>query len=75
MSQLPGISTEATSLLNDFMGFLRRSVSQQAPVRKALYTGLSAIMASDESSAPSILTLLAPQLQQYVVCQVRLLHA
>eukprot|EP00892_Ulva_mutabilis_P006806 jgi/Ulvmu1/4498/UM002_0224.1 len=69
MSQLPGISTEATSLLTDFMGFLRRSVSQQAPVRKALYNGLSAIMASDETSAPSIFTLLAPQLQQYVQCR------
>lgn len=74
MSQLPGIMTEASSLLNDFMGFLRRSVSQQAPVRKALYNGLSAIMAADETSAPSIFTLLAPQLQQYVSCRVRQLR-
>lgn len=70
MSQLPGISADNTPLLVDFMGFLRLSLSQQAPVRRALYCGLHAVLAADDACASTILNFLAPQLQAYIQCKV-----
>jgi hypothetical protein len=71
MSQLPGVASDGSSLLMDFMGFLRLCLSQQAPVRQALYCGLHAVLTADiEGSAATILNFLAPQLRDYVQCQV-----
>lgn len=69
MSQLPGVSTDGTSLLSDFAGFLRRPMLQQAPVRKALYDGLHAL-AADKECALCIFNILSASLQKHVTVKV-----
>jgi hypothetical protein len=50
LSQLQALSPAAgANLLHELLGFLRKSLGQQAAVRAALYTGLGELLAADPS--------------------------
>ena len=70
LSQLPGVEHESSRLVLEFMAMLRRALSQQAPVKQALYQGICAVVAADPACASNLLAFLYPQLQRYIDTQV-----
>ncbi|GAX81293.1 hypothetical protein CEUSTIGMA_g8725.t1 [Chlamydomonas eustigma] len=63
LSQMTGLSAgSGVSLMSELLGFLRRSLTQQAAVRRELYQGLQKIMVLDPGSSECIAELLVPQL-------------
>ncbi|KAL3136619.1 hypothetical protein ABBQ38_005859 [Trebouxia sp. C0009 RCD-2024] len=61
-SQQPSLSAGGggVTLLHELMGLMRRSLTQQAPIREALYQGVHAILGADPSLQDSMLELLLP---------------
>lgn len=53
------------TLLHELMGFLRRSLSQQPEVRRAVYNGLPALLQADPSAAEPVMELLLPHFAQF----------
>ena len=51
LSQLPSVGTEGATLVMEFLSVLRRALTQQAPVKQALYRGICAVAAADADSA------------------------
>ncbi|GAB4818334.1 hypothetical protein N2152v2_005380 [Parachlorella kessleri] len=64
MSSLTGGPGGAT-LLHELMSFLRRCLSQQAEVRRALYEGMPAVLAADPSAQECIVEPLLPHFCQF----------
>ncbi|DBA84856.1 TPA: hypothetical protein ACH3X1_005879 [Trebouxia sp. C0004] len=67
-SQQPSMSAGSggVTLLHELMGLMRRSLTQQAPIRAALYQGVHAILAADPSVQESVLELLLPHFELFV---------
>ncbi|BDA50979.1 probable fanconi anemia group I protein homolog [Coccomyxa sp. Obi] len=53
------------SLLQDLTGFLRRSLTHQAPVREALYLGMLNIVSADPLVHSALVELLLPKMFEY----------
>ncbi|KAG1680601.1 hypothetical protein FOA52_015050 [Chlamydomonas sp. UWO 241] len=68
MSQMGGVVSggKGVSLLSELVGFLNKALQQQAPVRRALYAGLTRIVATDPGSLPVVAELLLPHLRKCV---------
>ncbi|KAK9840796.1 hypothetical protein WJX81_005265 [Elliptochloris bilobata] len=67
LSQRPSLTAggEGVTLLHELLGFLRRSLSQQAAVRRAVYQGLPALLAEDPvAQGPVLEMLLLPHFRQ-----------
>lgn len=56
-----------SQLLQELTGVMRRALSQQAPVREALYEGILQILAADPASAELLAELLLPHMRSYMV--------
>ena len=67
MSQRNTLGSEerGATLLHELVGFLRRSLSQQQEVRKAVYLGLPALLDRDPAAAEPVLEPLLPHFAQY----------
>lgn len=66
LSQLPGVSGDGSTLVMEFAAILRRALTQQAPVRQALYRGVATVLQADPASVTVLLPLLYPRLQACV---------
>jgi hypothetical protein len=53
--------------LQELTGVMRRALSQQAPVREALYEGILQILAADPASAELLAELLLPHMRSYML--------
>ena len=67
LSQMAALASGGgVSLLQELAGVLRRALTQQAPVRAALYAGLSAVLRADPRCRELLAELLLPHAERYV---------
>ncbi|GBF90249.1 hypothetical protein Rsub_03382 [Raphidocelis subcapitata] len=67
LSQMSALASGGgVNLLQELAGMLRRALTQQAPVREALYSGVTQILAADPRCHELLSELLLPHLERYI---------